>query len=431
MSGGGGSTSTTTQKADPWIGVQPALTSLYSNALTNYNSGGPQYFPDSTVAPGNSAIDTALQFGLQRAVQGSPQRNAAGAYLLNRTNRGINTPLFDTPSYSDSNPQFGGANFGAGSPNINANDQNATNAFNQFANGNLVGQNTANPYLNQGASGYYLDNQNPYLSGLYKSATDPLVEQFKNATAPGLASQFSLAGRLGSNSAQAASTAAEDSLARGLGAASSNIYGNAYENERNRQQQAIQTLSGNYNTEQGNRLQGANSLAQQAASQRANALATAQLESANNNYKLGLKQSATQFDRSQAQQYSQFQQQQQFNAAQASQGFAAGDYSDLDKLLQIGQYQQGTQQDLINAAKARYDFGQNRPTLNLQTLNQLLQGGAAYSGQTNTGATQTPRNPFAGAASGAATGAAIGSVVPVIGTGIGAVVGGLGGALFG
>lgn len=47
MSGGGGS-STTVQKADPWVGVQPYLEQGYADAQSLYQSGGPQYYPGQT-----------------------------------------------------------------------------------------------------------------------------------------------------------------------------------------------------------------------------------------------------------------------------------------------------------------------------------------------------------------------------------------------
>lgn len=420
MSKGGGSSTNTVQKADPWIGAQPALTSLYQNALDNYTKGGPQYYPGETVAPTAPATNAALDATAARAASGSPITDAAKNYTIQsilgqylpQDSKGQGTygtasvqypTTYKAPTYAGA-PLFGGAS------NINANDQIATDAFKGFATGANIGNNTANPYLNQGASGYYLDNQNPYLSSLYKSATDPLVDQFKNATAPGLASQFSLAGRTGSGAAQAANQGAATSLANGLGTASANIYGAAYENERNRQQQNINTLSGNYNTEQGNQLQGANSLAQQAAGQRANALATAQLEfqnrgldSQNKQYYAGLN-SANQnaanalnsqnFNTSNALNSQNYNALNALNAATRNYGLglqaqsnqfapylAQNDYADFAKLFGVGQTQQQIAQQQIDANRARYDFAQNQPQINLQNLSALLTGSGQYASQ--------------------------------------------------
>jgi len=91
--------------------------------------------------------------------------------------------------------------------------------------------------------GGYL-NSNPYLNSMFTSATQPMVDQFRNAVAPSLASQFSSAGRFGSGAHQQAITSAEQPLAQGLASAASSIYGGNYENERQRQQAAIGAAPG-------------------------------------------------------------------------------------------------------------------------------------------------------------------------------------------
>lgn len=72
MSKGGGGTNTV-QQADPWIGVQPGLNTLYGNAQNYYNSGGPQYYPGQTVAAQSPATLAALQAGTNYAM--SPGAN--------------------------------------------------------------------------------------------------------------------------------------------------------------------------------------------------------------------------------------------------------------------------------------------------------------------------------------------------------------------
>lgn len=326
--GGGGGSTTTVQKADPWVGLQPGLNTLYSNAVSNYNTGGPQYFPGQTLAGDNGDINSALWAGQKRAHDGSP--------LLN----------------------------------------NAKDRFNSTIAGDYV--NSYDPRLASVADGSFLNQQNPQLAAMYKSATDPMVEQFKNATAPGLASQFSMAGRMGSNSHAAAFEGAGNSLARGLGQASAQIYGNNFENERGRQMQAMQGLM------------------------------------QNRNYERGLQQQA-------------------MNMAPQ---LANSDYNDLDKLMGIGQYQQTQQQGQINDARARYDYGQQRPGMALQQLNQILQGGMSLNGSTSQGNNSMNRNPFAGALGGSAAmyglGGAFGGEVGSAMMGIPGLIGGaLLGGLFG
>ena len=212
--------------------------------------------------------------------------------------------------------------------------------------------------------GKYL-NSNPYLNDVFKTGTTPLVDQYRNAIAPGLASQFSAAGRFGSGAHQQAIGRAESGLAQGLGNFASQLYGGNYENERGRQQQAIGRAP----------------------------------------------------------------------------DFANADYTDLDKLMGIGQYRQQTAQDLINANIQRYNFGQQQPLDKLNALNSLLQGGANFGTTTTQGQTSSARNPFAGALGGASamygaapmlanafgtgSGALAGTLMGPWGLGIGALLGGL------
>lgn len=291
--GGGGGSTSTVQKADPWSGLQPYLSQLYQSAGNWFNQPGPSYYPGQTVAGQAPETEAALQMGTQRALAGSP--NVAAA---------------------------------------------------QQQNLNTIG-------------GQYL-NSNPYLNDMYQSATQPLVSQFRNAVAPSLASQFSSAGRFGSGAHQQALTSAEQPLAQGLASAASSIYGGNYENERARQQAATM----------------------------------------------------------------------------AAPSLAQADYTNLDKLMGIGQYRQQTAQDLINANIQRYNYGQNQPLDKLQALNALLQGGQAYGTKTGETQTSTNRNPFTGALGGASAAMGLGNLIGGItgSTGFGAIGGPIGlgiGALLG
>lgn len=112
-SGGGGST-TTVQKADPWSGVQPwlrtgydALANLYgtptwdaSGNLSGFSlDGGPQYYPNSTVADVNALEGTGQQMqldslaGMQNAAQQGQNAYSylanAGAYGQEGANQGL------------------------------------------------------------------------------------------------------------------------------------------------------------------------------------------------------------------------------------------------------------------------------------------------------------------------------------------------------
>jgi Chaperone of endosialidase len=89
--GGGASTQTVTQKADPWAGQQPYLTDVFAQAKNLYNAQGPNYFPTSTVAPMNSgqtdSLNNIYSVGSQggtpalQAAQGNNTQTLNGDYL--------------------------------------------------------------------------------------------------------------------------------------------------------------------------------------------------------------------------------------------------------------------------------------------------------------------------------------------------------------
>ena len=97
--GGGGST-TTVQKADPWVGQQPYLLDIFRQAQQLYNSGGmaPNYYPGQTVAGQSQWTQDALQMQANRATAGSPLIDSASNAMSNITsgnalanNQGLNT----------------------------------------------------------------------------------------------------------------------------------------------------------------------------------------------------------------------------------------------------------------------------------------------------------------------------------------------------
>lgn len=366
--GGGGGSTTTVQKADPWSGLQTPLKALYDQSLNWYNSGGPQYYPGSTIAPvNNPQIQQGLNMGMGTANVGVPGYVGDAQQQLSQTAAGRDLRQ---------NPGF--------------------NTLEAFGNGAMLGTDPSQGYFSDAAGGKYLDQQNPYLSGLFHNATDPMVQQFQQAIAPGIASQFSAAGRTGSGAHQTAFTNAEDSLGRGLANAASSIYGNAYENERQRQQAAAGQLSQQDQFGRNMQMQGA--------------LGQSNIY----NTERGLAQQA-------ALAMPQY----------ASQVKDIG-YNDAAKMLGVGQFMQGQQQQQIDADRARFDYNQQLPLQRLQALNQLLQGGSVYAGGTSQSNNNMNRNPFAGAIGGAAMSNALGGMFGGdIGGAMMGPMGLLGGALLG
>lgn len=86
--GGGmsGGTQTTVQKADPWSGQQPYLTTGFSEAQNRMLDYTPQYYPNSTVVPYSPDTLQAMQQTEDRAKAGSPVTRAEDAQLSSTLN---------------------------------------------------------------------------------------------------------------------------------------------------------------------------------------------------------------------------------------------------------------------------------------------------------------------------------------------------------
>ena len=211
--GGGGGTTQTIQKADPWVGLQGPLSTLYSQAQANYNSPGPVYYPGSTVA-GQSPLTQQAQLLTQ-------QRASAGNPLIPQAQQQLYATLGD--QYYGMNP--------------------ATSRLQNFTNGGSVDPSMAQ--LSSIGSGAMLGS-NPYLDATFNQAAGRVGEQFSKYTMPGVASMFSQAGRYGSNAMQEATNQAQQNYGDTLNNLATNIYGGSYANERGLQQQALGQLGSQY-----------------------------------------------------------------------------------------------------------------------------------------------------------------------------------------
>lgn len=97
--------------------------------------------------------------------------------------------------------------------------------------------------LTQTLQGGYL-NSNPYLDATYDRAADAVSRQFSQAVLPGIGTQFSQAGRLGSGAHENAADWAMDSLGRQLTGLATDIYGGNYAQERQNQMGAAGMVPG-------------------------------------------------------------------------------------------------------------------------------------------------------------------------------------------
>lgn len=109
MSGGGGS-STTVQKADPWSGVQPYLLQAYQDASQLYSGSSPQYYPGQEIAGFNPLQLAGQLSALNFAATGLP-----GLYGMGLS--GVSNLLGSGPPRVAVGGSPGGASGGGGLPN--------------------------------------------------------------------------------------------------------------------------------------------------------------------------------------------------------------------------------------------------------------------------------------------------------------------------
>lgn len=190
-SGGGGSTNTI-EKQDPWSGQQPYLTDVFTKAQSQNNTAVPSYYPWSTVTPFSPETEQALAMQTARAINGSPVMNAGNQQLTDTLNG----------DYLTSNPAFAA--------------------------------------LQSNANGDYL-NGNQYI--------DPVVDRALGKVRNSLDSQFASGGRYGSGLHKTA-------LAGAYGDTAASMYGQNYANERQNQLGATAAMGQLYGDERQKQLQG-------------------------------------------------------------------------------------------------------------------------------------------------------------------------------
>ena len=180
MGGGSksGGSSTTVQKADPWSGVQPYLSTGYKQLRDLYMPGGqlgegPQYFPTSTVADPNALEGTGQDMQIDATSQ---QQQAANQALQAMYGMGIGSNFANIGA-----GQALGASqglMGAGQYGLGAGLPGATQGMNQL----LAAGDVEN---------------NPYFQQAMQSAIRPVTEQFTEQVMPGIRQGAIGAGQMG------------------------------------------------------------------------------------------------------------------------------------------------------------------------------------------------------------------------------------------
>lgn len=98
--------------------------------------------------------------------------------------------------------------------------------------------NPAERYARNVMRGNYLsEDTNPYLADMVTAASQSARDQFLTQEIPGLSSRFGMSGRSGSPGMSGAFENLSAGYGRGIADIATNLYGTAYENERQRQQE--------------------------------------------------------------------------------------------------------------------------------------------------------------------------------------------------
>jgi hypothetical protein len=79
----GGGSRTTTQSTEPWEGQQPFLKQGFAAAQKEFNSGRPEFFPDSTVVPYSGETEAGLNLQTNQALDPNSTINLANQEVGN------------------------------------------------------------------------------------------------------------------------------------------------------------------------------------------------------------------------------------------------------------------------------------------------------------------------------------------------------------
>ena len=184
--------STATLHSQPWVQQQPFLADIYGQGRDLYNQGGTPYYPGSTTAGFNP---------LQEQAFGQTQQNAGGTSL----EHGLGSVI----------------------PNL----------FNQIQDPNTLSGRGRNE-LKRTASGQ--GHVNPYLDQTYDKAAAGISRQYANVTQPNSNLAFSRAGRSGSGQQALQNKQDFGNYIREQSGLATDIYGGAYQQERQNQLGAAQ-----------------------------------------------------------------------------------------------------------------------------------------------------------------------------------------------
>lgn len=324
------SSTSTTSKIDPTL--LPYLEQGLQRAQQLFFTGAqPSMYPGQTyVSPSSQTLQALAQQEALSSQMSPLLQQAQQTYLSGMNERSMATPMYQN--------LFGAAGY-----------QPGASTFGQAASGGFV--NPAQAGIQNVAGGGFLTGS-PYQQQMIAAATRPLVQQYSEQVMPGIASQYSSAGRYGSGAMQQAQSKASESFARGLGDVTAGIVGQDYARERAFQENARQQLAQLGQQDVANRLAGASGLqqAQQAA--------------------LGTQLAATQgLGATQAQDLAR-----QLMAAQAAPSFFQMGFLPSQSLAQVGAAQERIASQPLQEEMQRYQFAQQLPYSQLQSYLSSVYG---------------------------------------------------------
>lgn len=219
-----------------------------------------------------------------------------------------------------------GSEFDQPAANVAMGAMSGNSPYTQAGMNSLWGGSLGMQQLAGTANGQYL-NSNPYLDAMYGAAARGLNTQYNNQVMPGVNATFGSGGRTGSYAHNQALNMANENYGNAMGDMAAQIYGGNYQNERDRQLQAASGLG---------------SLGMGLASGYSN---------------LG------------AQNFGQ-----QMMGANLGMQLGQQDWSNIDRLGQIGGMVEGQGQKVLDDYMNRFNFYQNRPEQNLMQYANILNG---------------------------------------------------------
>jgi hypothetical protein len=446
--GGGGGTQTVRTELDP--AIRPFVEYGLREAQAQYQQGPLEFFPGQTYIGPSGMTQQGMQMAQQRALQGSPLVQGA-QQTVGALQTAINPALGafgDVYGRAMNDPTAGFfANVAGGGAQDQLSMQRANQLYGQAGMGDpsagfyqqmMGGQfgNMATMPTAQTAAGAYLGG-NPFFQGAFQPAARAAQDVF-NQGIQGVSSQASQAGRYGSGAMGQLQDRASNQFAQSLSDVAGQLAFQNYSQERGLQEAAMGRLGALSQQDIQNMMSGAQGLSTGAQQTLQNQMAAMQAGAGLSQQDLANRMAAAQGLSGITQQGLQTQLAaaggmgqtaaadfaRQLQAAGMAPTLADQDYADIQRLIDLGQMQEGYQEMALADAMNRFNFQQAAPQASLQSYL------SAAFGSPMGAQTSQPifRNQIGGAAFGGLAGAGLGQLAgfnPMLGAAGGALAGGL------